>query len=65
MEEEDDDLYDPAEPLPVTQLQGAIKPTSLNTKLSQVEEIEEVIEEIDEDEVRPARVPTCLFLFEI
>ncbi|KAN0083809.1 Fip1 motif domain containing protein [Elaphomyces granulatus] len=51
MEEEDDDLYDPAETLPATQLQADItKSISLNTKPPQVEEIEEVVEEIDEDE---------------
>jgi hypothetical protein len=66
MEEEDDDLYDPAETLPATQLQADItKSISLNTKPPQVEEIEEVVEEIDEDEVRPAGVFTCFFFFEI
>ncbi|OXV10168.1 hypothetical protein Egran_02071 [Elaphomyces granulatus] len=50
MEEEDDDLYDPAETLPATQLQGDItRSIPLNTKPPQVEEIEEEIDE-DEDE---------------
>jgi hypothetical protein len=66
MEEEDDDLYDPAETLPAAQLQGDItKSIPLNTKPPQVEEIEEVVEEIDEDEVRLAGVFTCFFFFEI